>query len=396
MALGTLFEAPPDPQTQLWLSRVAAVADLVAEHRQDAERARSMPRPVFEALADAGLTRMWISAELGGGQAGIRAGCAAISALARIDASAAWQIGVQGAIGRLSDYLPEPTARKLFADHRGLVVGGINPAGRAVAVPGGYRVSGEWGFASGSAHADWMVSTAILHDAAGPVLTTRGTPAVRMVFVPRAQIQMLDTWHTLGLRATGSNHYRLTDVFVPDDHTVDQATLLACPPPRASRGYAVSYYDFAPFTSASTVIGIGRDALDSFKELATRKVPARGRSSLADSHTVQDRLARAQMQVHSCQVLLNDAADRVSEAGEHGGPALSALIRLTTGTVGEQVAAAVSTLCTLAGTSSLYTSSRLERCFRDVNSAVRHIMLAPSNIEMVGQYLLGGELQVRR
>jgi alkylation response protein AidB-like acyl-CoA dehydrogenase len=396
---GELFRTPPTQEVEEWQRRVKEVTGAVEENRKATEKGRAMPRAVFQALRDAGFTRMWVSSAFGGGQASVRAGSAAVQALAQLDASIAWQIGVQGAIGRLSDYLSEPVARELFEENDSTVVGGVNPAGRAVAVEGGYRVSGEWGFASGSAHAEWMVSAAFLYrdeEATRPIMVPGVGPAIRMVFVPRDRIEMLDTWYTVGLRGTGSNHYRMNDVFVPEQYAVDQATMLQAPPERASRGYAIGYYDFGPFTSASTAIGIAQDALDTFRDLALRKTPTGGASTLATSHTVQDRLARAEMLVHSARTLLSEAADRVTEFGESGGTPLSALVRLTTGTVAENTVTAVNSIYTLAGSSSLYETSRLERCFRDVNSAVKHITLAPSNIEMVGLYLLSGELKVRR
>ncbi|MCW2750064.1 MAG: acyl-CoA dehydrogenase [Aeromicrobium sp.] len=382
-------------ETKEWLARVSSVTPLIKEYRKQADRERTTHPIVFEALRELGIPRMWVSREFGGGQVSLKTGSAVIQALARLDASVAWQMGVQGAIGRLSDYLPEPTARKLFADHTGLVVGGVNPTGRAEMVPGGYRLRGQWGFASGSAHADWLVCAAVVTANGEPRMTSGGRKT-RMLFVPKSDCQMLDTWYTLGLRGTGSNHYEVDGVFVPEDFTVDGAAILQPPSDRPSRGYAIGYYDFGPFTSASTALGVAQDALDSFKELAFAKTPAAGTSTLAASHTTQEKLARAEMLVHSARLLLADAAEHASLYGQDGGDELSALIRLTTATVAENTSTAVTITYTLAGSSSLYATSRLERCFRDIHSVVKHITLSPSHFEMVGQYLLGGGLQMRR
>ncbi|GGZ50441.1 hydroxylase [Streptomyces inusitatus] len=392
---GGLPRAAVSKETQEWLGRIEKITPLIADRRAQADHARVTSRAVMETLRDLGVTRMWVSREFGGGQVSLETGSAVIQALARLDASVAWQIGVQGAIGRLADYLPEPTSRKLFKDHPGLVIGGVNPTGRAEAVDGGYLLSGTWGFASGSAHADWFVCAALVTDG-GRVRQSAKGPETRMLFVPRSDVEIQDTWYTIGLRGTGSNDYKVLDSFVPDDFTVRGADMLRPPAERQSRAYAASYYDFGPFTSTSTALGIAQDALESFKTLAEGKTPAAAGTTLARSHTVQEKLARAEMRLYTARLLLADSAKKTIEYGETGGDALSALVRLTAATVAESAVETVDTLYRLAGASSIYTTSRLERCFRDVHTAVKHITLSSTHFEMAGQYLTGGELQMRR
>ncbi|XVS68038.1 acyl-CoA dehydrogenase family protein [Actinosynnema sp. CA-299493] len=382
-------------ERETWLRRLEAVEPLIRENRAKADEERVTPPEVVDALRQAGIHRMWVSEEFGGGQVSIATGSAVIQALARLDASVAWQMGVQGAIGRLSDYLPEPTSRKLFKDHSGLVVGGVNPTGAAEVVDGGFRLSGQWAFASGYAHADWLVCAAVVTEN-GTARTAAYGRETRMLFIPKAESRLLDTWHTLGLRGTGSNHYTVAETFVPEEFTVPVADMHTAPRARASRAYAVSYYDFGPFTSASTALGIAQDALASFRELAVGKTPAAATTTLAASHTAQEKFGRAQMLVRSAEALLADAARETVEHGTDGGNALSALVRATAASVAENSIAAVDLLYRLAGSSSLYTTSRLERAFRDVHSATKHVTLSSSHFETVGQYLLGGPLQMRR
>ncbi|MEU3416632.1 acyl-CoA dehydrogenase family protein [Streptomyces sp. NPDC006658] len=394
-AAGDILRPPPSEQTQDWLARVEKIAPVIEENRERAEQDRVTPRPVFEALRDLGIPRMWVSKEFGGEQLPIETGSAIIQALARLDASIAWQMGVQGAIGRLSDYLPDSTSRTLFRDSDGLVVGGVNPSGNAEAVDGGYLLSGEWAFASGSAHADWLVCAAPVTDG-GEVRRTAAGPAVRMLFIRRSDAEIRDTWYTVGLRGTGSNHYRVDKVFVPEEFTVDGSAMHRPPADRPSRAYPISYYDFGPFTSASTALGVAQDALADFKALAARKTATGASSTLATSHTVQEKLARAQGEVHIAETLLAHAAAQVTAHGTDGGDALTALVRLTAATVAEKSVAAVDSLFTLAGATSVYATSRLERCFRDIHSATKHITLSSMHFETVGQYLLGGRLVMRR
>lgn len=393
--LPDLPTVPATPELQDWLARVAAITPLIEASRDRAERDRVTPVEVYEALRDAGLTRMWVSKEFGGEQISIPTGMAVLVELARRDASAAWLIGVQGAIGRLSDYLPAESARELFKSNPDLVVGGVKPFGRAEPVDGGYLLSGTWSFASGSAHAGWLASMAFVAKDGKPVTTPTG-PDIRVAFIRPSDAEILDTWHTIGLRGSGSNDYRVPEIFVPEELTCSKGQMEGPPADPVTSGYGLSYFDFGPFATAPIALGIAQDAFEAFREMAGGKVPASGKTTLAASHTVQEKLGHVAMLIHSSRVLLEEAARQAERAGQSGDPSLSALIRLTGATVGQNAIFAISSLYELAGSSSIYTASRLDRCFRDVHSATKHIALSSSHFEMVGQYLLTGDLRMRR
>ncbi|GHJ45606.1 hydroxylase [Catellatospora sp. TT07R-123] len=378
-----------------WLKRVADLEPLLAAHRDRSDNVREMSREVFEALRDAGLFRMWVSRAFGGGQASILTGVTVVEALARIDASVAWLVGTQAALSRLSDYLPEPVAHRLYRENTGLVIGATRPTGTAERVEGGYRLTGKWPLASGYAHARWLLCTAVVTSGGEPVVTPAGREA-RLLLVPREQTTAEDTWHTLGLRGTGSIDFRVDDVFVPDELSVGRTDVLRYPPERASQAYAIDYFTFVHYADAPVTLGIAQDALESFRPTVADRVPVGGTATLAESHTMQDRLARAEMLAYSARLLLWDAARQGDRYGATGGLPLTATVRLTAATVADKATAAVDTVVDLAGTSVIYRKNRLERCFRDVHTANKHISMAPAHFEMVGQYLVGGPMPWRR
>ncbi|GAA1390787.1 acyl-CoA dehydrogenase family protein [Kitasatospora putterlickiae] len=389
-----LPEAAPTAEQREWLDRVDQIAPVVEAHREAAERDRRMPGEVYAALRDAGFTRMWVSRAFGGAQVSLTAGMYALEALARLDASVSWQIGVQGAIGRLSDYLPEETSRELFQDCEGFAVGGVKPSGLAEPVDGGYLLRGEWAMGSGSAHADWMVCTALVCEDWQPVRTPAG-PDIVMLYVPASEVLIEDTWYTVGLRGTGSNHFRVEERFVSEAYAVRKGRMVQAPPERASRAYPIGYFDFGPFSTAPVALGVAQDALDAFYTTAHAKTPASGTRTLAANHVVQERFARAEAALYSARLLLFEAARQVEESGTAGDD-LSSLVRLASATVGEAATAAVEAAYTLAGTTSMYATSRLERAFRDINAVTKHIALSYSHFETVGAYLLGEHPLVMR
>lgn len=389
-----LPEPEPTAEQSEWLARVEKVAPVITKYRETAEHDRRMPRTVYEALRDTGFTRMWVSRAFGGEQASLTAGMVALEALGRLDASVSWQIGVQGAIGRLSDYLPEETSRELFLDCDGFAVGGVKPSGLAEPVDGGYLLRGEWGMGSGSAHADWLVCTALVCKDWQPVPTPTG-PDIVMLYVPTSEVTIRDTWYTVGLRGTGSNHFKVEERFVPEKYGVRKGSMVQAPPERDSRAYPIGYFDFGPFTVSPVALGVAQDALDAFHATAHAKVPSSGTQKLADNQVVQERFARAEAAVYAARLMLFEAARQVEASGTAGDD-LSALVRLASSTVAEATTAAVESMYTLAGTTSMYASSRLERAFRDVNTVTKHIALSYSHFETVGDHLLNGRQLVMR
>lgn len=137
-----------------WESKLAEVLPAVAEHSAVcAGDRRSMQPALAEMLQSYGLTRLWTTKDLNGEEASLRVGIAVLAALASVDASVSWQLGVQGAIGRIADYLPVESAEEVFGRGTHPVVGSVNPTGRYVPVEGGYILSGRWSLASGERHA---------------------------------------------------------------------------------------------------------------------------------------------------------------------------------------------------------------------------------------------------
>jgi len=173
------------------------------------------------------------------------------------------------------------------------------------------------------------------------------------------------------LRGTGSHDWQVADVFVPHG------------------GARV----------AAVALGIARDAIDTFTALARTKTPALATSTLATQHTTHERVGRAEALLRAARAFLYDTV-RALPHSPNWSAALSddlrASIRLASAHAAQSAAEAVDLMFNAAGTTATYTSSRLERCFRDVHVATQHVAVAPSNIEMVGQYVLGLGLQARR
>src|SRR5262245_31149250 len=198
--------------------RARALAPLIRDCADEAERERRLPARVAAAMASAGLYRVAAPRSIGGGECDPRTQIETIEIVSAADGAAGWNlmIGIEN-MGFLGAALPLETARKLYADPGLIVAGALNPLGRAQPVAGGYRVTGQWPFASGCHNADWFWGQCVVTDGDEPARAERGGPVLREVLIPSTEFQILDTWHVSGLRGSGSHDVAAHDVFVPEE-----------------------------------------------------------------------------------------------------------------------------------------------------------------------------------
>jgi alkylation response protein AidB-like acyl-CoA dehydrogenase len=383
--------------TSEWVERVRALASVIEKWRDAGEQERHVPYPLFETLRDAGVFRMSVPKVVGGAEVDEETILQVIEELSRQDGAVGWNVMIASNTAVAASYLPGATLKEVYCSSPDTVIAGaLLPQGSAMPVPGGYRLSGRWTFASGCHQADWMAGSSIVMVHGTPRPRPDGRPDVRTFFVPVGACEILDTWHTAGLRGTGSHDWQVTDVFVPEERTF--------PLLRDGQSELGSLYikDFAAYAGprvAAVALGIARDAIDSFTALAMTKTPVLATSALVSQHTTHERVGRAEALLRAGRAFLYEAVRELpynptwSEALSDD---LRANIRLASAQAAQSATEAVDLMFNAAGTTSIYASSRLERCFRDVHVATQHVAVAPSNIEMVGQYLLGLGLQVRR
>lgn len=163
--------------------------------------------------------------------------------------------------------------------------------------------------------------------------------------------------------------------------------------------YLKTFLAYAALSVASVALGIGRDAMESFRDVAARKIPAAGTSTLATQHSVHERIGHAEALLSAARAFLTETVRTLPVPPNCTVPLsddLSARARLASAYATQSAAEAVDLVFNAAGTSAIALSGRLARCFRAVHVVQQHVAVAPSYIEMVGQYLLGFGLQARR
>jgi indole-3-acetate monooxygenase len=380
--------------------RAQALAPIIAEYQEQTERERRLARPVYDAMREAGLFRTWMPKAFGGFEAGEEAAVRIVEEVSRHDASAGWNLAIGIETSAVWALFAEPTVRGLLeGDPDRTIAGSVNPAGAtARPVSGGFSVSGRWPFVSGCLQASWFMAGAIVVDDRTDA-APEGPPDLRVFVMPIEDCEIIDTWHTTGLRGTGSNDVAAHDVFVPADRQFIPMGPSASKPLQPGPLYSTSLERIVGFPLAAVALGLARDAIDSFKTIAVAKKPHASSTTLDQQHTTQLRVGKAEAALRSGRSLLYAVAgdmDAALQAGRGVDDDLFASAMLALAQATACAAQAVDEILDAAGTASVFEGSRLERCSRDIRMVPRHFVVGPSNFEMVGQYLLGGPLQRRR
>jgi alkylation response protein AidB-like acyl-CoA dehydrogenase len=313
-----------------------------------------------------------------------------IEEVAKADGAAGWNVMIAGTGGMFAAYLPPASAQEIYASDANVVTAGaLAPKGRAIQDSSGYKISGRWPLASGCLHAHWLAGGSFIFDGEAPRVNELGIPDLHLVFFPKDECEIIDTWRSSGLRGTGSHDFAVQDKAVPAGRTF---SLMTAKPYHDGPLYRSPILTVFGYPVASVSLGIARAALDAFAELAGGKMPTFTFSLLRDRPSVQMQMGHAEALVRSARAFLFEQAASAWETMCAGGPlseeqeALGALARVQTA---QACAEAVDIVYTLAGATSVYETSRLERCFRDVHVVTQHIATGFSWYERSGQYLLG-------
>ena len=158
-------------------------------------------------MLDAGLFSLWLPRALGGPQLSVADFIRIIEAISRADGAVGWCATIHAACGLLAGYLTAPVAREIFGDGRTVMAGTVNPTGRAVAVSGGYRVTGRWAYGSGIEHSNWVFGNCLVFDGDVRRNNPDGSPVIRMMFFPKREVEILDTWHVSACEAPAATTF---------------------------------------------------------------------------------------------------------------------------------------------------------------------------------------------
>ena len=363
----------------------ATVSSLAREMAPETERRRHLADPLVAALRDSGLLRAGAPREVGALELapGVALRCA--EEISRGDASAGWCVSIAITSSLLAAYLPAASRDQLFGVEQAVAAGVWAPRGKAQPVDDGVVVSGRWAFCSGISHADVLFAGCLI-DSGEPSSSEPVLPSV--VALRKKDLRILDTWHTLGLRGTGSTDAVADEVFVPAANLFS----LFDGPVLDRPLYRFPIFGFFALSIAAAALGNARAAIDELLAVAGGKVPLGSSRTLAQRTSTQSAVANAEASLRAARAFYYDVIDVAWQAA-HGDEPVSvarrADLRLAATHAVRTSAEIVRSMYDLAGGTAIYDESPLQRRFRDAHTATAHFQVDGASRELPGRILLG-------
>lgn len=362
------------------LTRARAVAEVVEVEANAIEEQATITKPVYDALVESRLFWMLVPEELNGEGLSLVESFEVIEELSRADGSTGWAFMANSLSTSLAaGFLADKGARDIFMhDVPGITAGMILPTGQGRRVEGGYVVTGNYQFASGSAHASWIgAGFVVVDDEGNPTTSADGQPVCRTAFVPRAEAEFRGNWNVWGLVGTGSYDYGLTEVFIPEEHAFDT---FSTTPVRNEPVYRFGLLGIGVGGHAPVALGIARRALDEIVKVATVKGRVGYPTVIGDSELFRLEFAKTEALYRAARAYVYEV-HREAEAWINAGNALTevhnARLRQSITWVQEVAATVTNFAHRWGGSQSFRNPTALGRATRDAAIATQHLLVDP-------------------
>jgi alkylation response protein AidB-like acyl-CoA dehydrogenase len=373
------------------VARARGVLETLSAAAGRIEAERALPADVVAALHEARMFRLLLPRSLGGDELHLRELARVTETIASADASTAWCMGQGAGCAMSAAYLKPEVARRLFGPADAVLAWGAGIQGKAVAVEGGYRVTGKWMFASGCANATLLGGHSYVFEKDGsPRKRADGSQADRTVLLVKSKAQIEDMWHTLGLRGTASYTYQVTDLFVPDEETIGRDE----PEGRVETGTLYLFPTTLAYAAAFSglMLGIAQGLMTELKALAMKKTPRGAASSLKESAVFQSQLAVLEAKLRASRAYLHTTLDEIWDKVERTRELTtqdSADLKLATTYAINQGVEVATEAYRAAGNNAIFPSGPFERRLRDALTASQQTQGRPSNYITIGRVMLG-------
>jgi alkylation response protein AidB-like acyl-CoA dehydrogenase len=388
-AVGSDAVAESSLSAEQILANARALAPAIAARSEEIEALRRLPADLVAELRAAGFFRMGRARVKRGPQMSLPQHLEVIEVIAHADPSVGWCVKIGTDSGLLAEFLPPAASARLLPEPDMITAGQFTTAhGTVERVEGGYVLNGRFPFGSGVTHADVVMSGGALIDNGAPVIGPGGMPEGRLAFCRADELVIEDTWHTHGLRGSGSTHYRADGVFIPEDQGLRiEVALFENREPLYSSGFNWVT------TMAAVPLGTARRAIDEAKALVLKRKAGLPPRPMAETVQAREAIARAETAWGAAHAFLYRAAEEFWAELERGTPRVETKGRLALANVNAfRMAADVTRqLFDLIGANVIFHGSILERLARDALTLNQHMIIALPAVETYGAMMLGHE-----
>ncbi len=374
------------------LAAARKLGPLIHDHAEAAERNRRLSTEVIRGLTDAGLFRLLLPRSLGGYEVDPVTCSLVVEEIAGYDSAAGWALQAGNTGAWWAARLPREGTEEIYADNPSAVMAAaFHPPQQAREVEGGYRISGRGPLASTIHDAEWLFLTALVLDGDRPRMSG-GVPRVIGLVLRAREVEVVDTWYSLGMRGTDSNDVVIHDALVPGSRTFPLVPQFEPGPHHRGPLYQMPVIAAAFFTVAPVPLAVARRAISEVRILAQRKTAFGFTRPLRDRAVVQVTLAKAEGMLRAARLLYYDTLERAWERTSSGTAHTleqKADLLLAAAHATSTSAAVTDMMHRIAGTTGVYEGNPMERHFRDAQTVRHHGFLSENRFESVGQVYCG-------
>jgi len=373
------------------LSRVREFTAAIAALSAEIEAARRLPESLLAALTEAGCFRMLVPVAYGGNELSVSQAMEIIEEVSRADASAGWNLMIAGSNLVVAALFPRQTFEHIYRAGPDVVIGGSHaPKGEARPADRGYRVDGQWPFASGCEYSSWLVGQCAIVENGARKMLPSGKPAMRLALMPADEVEVVDTWHVMGLCGTGSHDIRVRGKFCPAERT---CSLFGAQPSIDGTVFRIPPIAQLGLFIAAVALGIAQGSLDDLAGIAKGgKRSAYSGVPISRSAVLQTSIGQADTTLRAARSLLystSDGAWRMASSGEEFSLLDRARMRATSSRAVELSADVVAECFRGAGSAALYLRSPLQRRLRDMSVLTQHTGVGSDFFTAAGALIMG-------
>ena len=365
------------------IQRAHDLASTVAPHVDRINNERRIPEDVVRPLIEAGFFRLLLPQSLGGSELKHPEFLKIVRIFAQTDASVGWCVNQNNVFSTNAVRISESAAQEIWGDPTTVVTNGPPRAGtKAIKTQGGYRLTGRWDFSSGISHATWVAALAPVHQS-DPI-------EMRTFLIPKSQVKVIDEWFVGGLRGTASQSFVNDDLFVPTERSYGLNEPSREPGPL----YVIHTTPMFASGFANVALGVARTALNFAIDLTKRKTQQGGANILSADKTTQRMIGEAEAYWNSARAFLDEATNQMWQTvvEHHKLPTEERIKVRLAGTHAIRTSAdIVNTAYTICGSTAIFETNTIQRCFQDAHAIRQQIQGRPDHYDTVGQFYLGVE-----
>ena len=363
------------------------IYELAIAHRDETESLRRLAPAVVERLKELQLFRLGLPKFLGGWEDNPVEVLKTYEILSSAEASMAWSVWNNHLACTFGRFLDEDSMREIYKDSTHVYANSARPEGIAEIVHGGYNINGRWTLVSGCELSDWFALRCLVTSEDLPKTLGPGAK-LKLFFIPKSEINIIDTWSVGGLRGTGSHDIEIKDTFVNEKYAIDFQSPVAID--NAYSRLPIGCMNSAG--NAAIALGLLKSATDDLVKICLERItPGKG-PDIRDRLTVQTAISKsktilsaARTQLHnSVSTIWNESLEGNTFTDEQLADVWAASVQAAS-----SARSMVTEIYSVAGTAALYTKSHIERAHRDIHAVLQHGIIQPHWMNQAGMAYVG-------